>query len=157
MKPKKRGYVLVEVILSLTILGFILPLLVLSVGSLLHSQNTSKDYNQALVLAQDGLEISYNLFQTDFASFPVGPGIYHSIIDVDQWALVLDEGEPFPGFTRRIEIKPLYRKPDGDLTDDNTFLEESAVRRIEVTVFWQEDTQNIVLKADFINWENVVL
>lgn len=153
----KRGYTLIEVMLSIAIISLVFPILIGSVSNLLKSQTASKHYNQAVLIAQDALEIAYNLLQTDFGNFPESCNDCYLRRAGNSWEWETGTGPNISTrFTRKIEIAQLYRNLDDELTDTPGTLEPSA-RRIKVTVSWDErgQSQEISLGADFVNWEAV--
>lgn len=156
MFKHKKGYTLIEVILSLAIIGLIGTLMVGSIGNLLRSQRASKHHNQAVWLAQDALEITYNLFQTDFNNFPEACTTCYVRLAGGNWEVINGVGpDLLTRFNRNIEIKRLYRNLAGDLAESGATLEPAA-RHIKVTVSWQENgPKEIALEADFINWKEV--
>ena len=144
----KKGFTLLEVMLSIVIMALLAPIIINSTSSLLHSQKSSKDYNQAVLLAQDALEISYNRLQTDFSGFP-DDGL-HLAEGGSIWGAVP------ASFGRIIDIETLNMTIAGDLTD-GAGTPVDAAKRIKTTVSWTENgrDEEVKLEADFVNWDEI--
>lgn len=101
----KKGFSLIEAILSVTLLGMI----AISLGSILiYSQQGSRlsgDRSQASFLAEQALEAVRNIRDNDFSA--LSSGIYGLTTTGNKWALSASYPETIDIFTREIEISDL--------------------------------------------------
>ena len=137
-KSKKTGQTIIEPLLVVAIYGFVLVIFVASLSNLLRSRTTQKKHVKAARLAQEGVEVAYNLAInadpfSDFVSYATGE-VKHP--DIDSYILrgLADGPDEIDGrFTRSIVIT-----------------EDGSSYRIECDVSWGPSDEDKVSYVTYL-------
>lgn len=155
-KHARSGYLLIEVLVALTILGVLVASAMPTIGFLLKRTRKARNDIQAQHVLQEGVEIAYAVLTNDWSSVP--PGTYVAAVDttgtIPHWTL-------FPGgddtiqssYTRVLEIREINRNETTGTIGPGPVDPNS--RRINSSVSWTEGGKKKELSASLlvVNYE----
>lgn len=160
----RRGFLVLEAIISIAILSVVLVTVLPSFNFLLTRARRSQNETQATLLLQEGLEVAYHVFATSHnwdgytigtSYIPVHNGTWELVagVDVDLETL----------FTRKIEIQAVCRNPSTGVqmnlpscsTTHPRF--DDTSRLVVTTVSWNESGKNQELTAKLLVTQQMVV
>ena len=83
MKHKRNGYILLEALVAIAVMGFLIISVLPSVGFLLQRSRGSVVNTDANLYLQEGMEVAYNVFAADWDT---PNGTYMVAVDNSQGA-----------------------------------------------------------------------
>ena len=143
----RKGALLLEVLVSIVMLGMVAGVFFPATVNLVKKSYQLKHAVAAAAILQEGMEVAYNVFLTQWSDWD--EGVYHPAVIVGaggrHWTLVSGEETALETrFTRRLEISEICRNPQtgeikvncggGDMADEFS-------RMVKVTVSWDENEQ----------------
>lgn len=157
----KRGFTLIEIIVSFGIMSVVVASLFPIVSWLITRSKFLQYDAAASVLLQEGMEISYNVIVADWneflATFP--DGTYHPAVDAvsipEKWTLVPgSETNLETRFERTISIAPVCRNDSsGELVTGScgtgSTLDGNS-KMITTTVKWKEQQKDKTITASLL-------
>jgi type II secretory pathway pseudopilin PulG len=146
-----RGYLILESLIALVVLGVIIASVIPTVNFMLRRTQRSKYDTQASLLLQEGMEVVYNIFATDWNAY--GPGSYKIVIDSSGsqpvWSLMHGtENNIAAKFMRKIEILPVNR--DASTGDMGGGPPDGNSRMVKTTIQWQENGNPVEISAQLL-------
>jgi hypothetical protein len=139
-----KGFAVVEALISLTIALVLLVAFQSLIIQIVKVDDVSEDSFLATMFLREVIEISKDLEQTDFSSFPStcppsSGSFYHPVINGDNWQLVSGQETLLAGkYTRYFTVEPVFRDQidfpneivsSGGVCDENT-------KKIIATINW---------------------
>lgn len=114
----RKGYIILEVLIAITILAVIIAATFSVIRVSSAKTSVSADKMEAVILAEQGVEVAHNLMQSDWAVNPIYEGVYHPALEISggfkNWKLRLDaENGVNSRYTREIVVANPCRKGDG--------------------------------------------
>lgn len=140
MQKKQSGFLIVEVLISIAILGLIVVTLVSTLSVVTIRSNRSKFESDAVELTQQAMELSRNALISNWDSYPTGE--YFPIFDAGSQVWELEpgvEGVLRGRFTRKIEIDDVCRTQDtGNRISCPGGTKDTKSRLISIKITWNE-------------------
>lgn len=151
----KKGYFLIEALLSIVIFSVLILSLFSMVSFLQRRVNRSVYESEAARLLQDGMEIAHSAVLADWTGY--GDTAYFPAFDNDAQAWILLPGEETElevRFGRKIELRRVCRDPNSGIvlayaSTCSGHLDESS-REISTTVWWKESGQEKQISAKLL-------
>ena len=138
---RKKGFVILEALLSIVVLSMVVLSVVPMLSYLLKRTARSRYEPQAALLLQEAIEISYNIFISDWNAYPVD-GTYHpGKSGSGKWVLFTGTQNNLETiYTRSIEVKRACRDNDGKLIEGPvcTGTKDNDSRVITAKVTWDD-------------------
>ncbi len=142
----KKGTTLLEVLISLAILGILMGSFFPTVAFLTRQSRKFQYDSEASSVLQEGMEIAYNVFLTNWNAVS-DTGTYHPVlnasVDPNIWGLEPDEKMVRSRYTRKIEVFRVCRnlssgqQKTGECISGNDY--DLNSRLIKTTVIWKEN------------------
>lgn len=120
---QKSGFTLVEVLVSLTILGIVIVMFVGAFSNSIHAQNRAKLRLQATQYARESAEVVYNLSRRDWDSLTqqieaANPDtVFHPALNNNLATLQAGEETVGQQFQRSIQLEWATRDNQGNVTN----------------------------------------
>lgn len=158
MKPlnkttHRKGFVILEALLSIVVLSMVVLSVVPMLSYLLKRTARSRYEPQAALLLQEAVEISYNIFVSDWDAYPVD-GTYHpGKSGSGKWMLFTGTQNNLETlYTRAIEVKRACRDNDGKLIEGPvcTGTKDNDSRVITAKVTWEDEGETKDLTAKIL-------
>ena len=142
MKKKRlQGYILLEALVALAIMGFLVISILPSIGFLLQRSRAAAVNTDANLVLQQGMEVAYNVFSVgaNWSPDTYPNGTYQVILDSTgtkpTWTLTPAPNELVQGkYTRTITIGPVYRDTQGKIQPSGDI--DPRSKRVTVSVQW---------------------
>lgn len=138
----KRGYFLIEALLSIVIFA-VLVLSVFSMISFLQRRTVRSSFEaEATLLVQDAIETAHAVILADWNGYP--DNTYYPVFDADHDSWVLLPGEESgleARYSRKIELKRVCRGAGGEILENNSpclGAIDPITREVIATVSWSE-------------------
>lgn len=133
------GYLILETLIAITALAFVVINVFPAINFMLRRSKVTSAESQAGLLLQEGLEVPYNIFLTNWNAY--GLGDYKISQSASNWELVPGtESDIQAKFTRKITISQIYRDSNGKIInagDIGAILDVNS-RVVVVTISWDE-------------------
>ncbi|MEK9200840.1 MAG: hypothetical protein AAB909_02585 [Patescibacteria group bacterium] len=151
----RLGFSVVEIIVSVAVISVVSSTLLPTIGWLVTKSQVSKTSQQGGVLLMEGIEVAYNVLQSDWM---IGPGVYHPAVgvDVDErpiWNLVSGGEDNLEAkFGREISILDICRDVDtgAELSCDLGGEVDVNSKRVTTVVLWRESGKTKRLEASLL-------
>lgn len=154
-KKKKNAFILIEVLVSVAIFVVGASALISMVFGGLNMLRRTGDYNQAVLLSQEGLEAAISLRGRGFNNF-----IYDtSALNYNQgWSLV-GEGsiQRIEKYNRYLSFSDVYRKQSGEIVASSSGIYDPHSILVESIVEWREGSKDLSLnlKTLLTDWQSI--
>lgn len=129
----KKGFLLLEIIVAIAILGILATTVLSSVSFLIRRLRTANDDVRAGVYLQNGVEATYHILARNLSAYP--DGSYHLALSGGRWVLAAGP-ETIDKYTREIIISTVCRTGAGDRADCSVNAADVHSKAIDVTVVW---------------------
>lgn len=156
----KNGFVILEALLAIVVLTMVVLSVVPMLSYLLKRTAKSRYEPQAALLLQEAIEISYNIFVSDWDAYPID-SIYHPGKSANgKWVLFNGSQDKIETiYNRSIEIKRACRNANGDIVDaigNCTGVKDNDSRIVNAKVTWDDSgvTKEISGQLLLVNLEN---
>jgi type II secretory pathway pseudopilin PulG len=137
-KNSKKGFGLLEVVISASILSIFIVSIVAVFQTMMTFSLSSVKETQASFLAEEGIEAVKSLRDRDWdsniATLNSGTDYYISYVDGTGWVSTTVAGQ-VDEFTRNFTAMDVYRDGDGKIVDSGGTLDPNT-KKIEVDVSW---------------------
>lgn len=150
MSTESKGHILVEILLAIAIFTVIATAILGGFVSARDGKVSQKQNLLAKGYLDQAVEALRNVRERDWSLVPVS-GVYHPTLNTSTWGWELTAGtENVDGFTRRVDIYPVYRAMDtGEFVSTGGFL-DPASRKAVITVSWGLLDQQKLTLTQFI-------
>lgn len=152
----RRGFFMIEALLSIVIFTVLL-LSIFSMISFLQRRTVRSDFeSEAALLLEEGMEIANSAVLADWDGY--ADGDYHPVFDASEgnWILLGDAEDSLEArYSRKITLSKICRGSDGEIGKTTTCaVGDPLTRRIEVKVWWTEDTGEKTIQASLLVLNN---
>lgn len=141
---RKYGFLLLETLIAMAILGMIVVMIFPTLNFMLRRSKASGFDTQASLLLQEGMEIAYNVIQSNWSVYPTN-AVYHPSLSLvaNAWQLAPNSDMVEGKYTRSIELLSVCRSTSdphyttGACVAPRTPDSSSLV--IRTTISWEEN------------------
>lgn len=157
---KAKGFGIIEVIITLSIISVFVMTIGSALSMIYRLYNAGAMKTQALIYAQEPLEIISGLQNNLFSDIYDGPTRFY--LDNNDWQFkalpsgITKKTIGISDFSREIIIENLART-QGNIDLSGTDFDSNNTKKVTVIVYWQERgmEKNVSLSTVFTNWRNL--
>ena len=135
----QRGYSLIEILISMALLGLLLPVVFAMIYSTYAGKSQSTKRLEAAQRLVESSEIMRAIRERSWYLIATN-GIYHPVPDGNTWTLA-ENPDTVAGFDRTITIEDAYRNEDGQLVEVGGDIDPST-KKITISIAWTQPLPN---------------
>lgn len=161
LKPDKNpqtGYLILEVLISIVILGLLVASVFPIVNFQLKRSKISGHDIEAASLLQEGMEVAYNVFvsapnwETAYSGYAANL-LYRPALSDNKWVLIPGEETNLNGlYKRKIQLVDICRETNGNIKENCASGDMADInsKKVITTVNWNENTGEKQLVAELL-------
>lgn len=160
-----KGFVLIEIMLSIALAAIILPALVFVFSLSLQSAKQGEKYSKAYALAQEQMEAIYSIKKNGGADWdwnetpPITTGseYYQPYLVSGQWQIGSKTASPseIDGYVKKVKVFEVKRDTSGNLSDEAWATPDDNSRMVTVIISWTDskgDPEEVKLDSLLTNY-----
>ncbi|MBT4917263.1 prepilin-type N-terminal cleavage/methylation domain-containing protein [Candidatus Peregrinibacteria bacterium] len=150
----QKGFSIIEVLLALAMFSIVtVGILYMSIDTM-HRDITISTNQEALLYAQEGLEVSRNIADKSFLSLANGD---HGLqLDSGEWSFIVAPEAVDSFYDRTINVSDVYSDESGNIDEDSGTFFDPDVKKVIVEIEWLEGgviPKSVELSSYVTDWK----